>query len=659
MTTRGSASFKHHQNPIQQRPPSIQMFQNESIDMSEDPKPSSSYSPETALEVSALRISLEEVQLRDALRAACASQAKRSANQITEVALSPLNHEQEIRNSKRHSLVSDIASCDDTHLSVTQCAAKNTKGCDSFFTYPRRGNSCSNKQQDEDAKDTEHDSMDEDDGDDDAHTIRQRKRALTLSPANASLRSPGIYQSKSCGAQPKEYIYSYNAWYTKRVIKMSKRLTRSVIPRRIKESIADVFDFINKLTTICLYDGLVVDVGNSMILNCGFHDQNSNDVLYLVATKQSKSRVYKIHDKVYTKYELCNSYRLQEHELPQSYYDRNNMRCVMNEINYSFDVDYRSVQWHKLPVLRTTKNKSAKYNKQRLTFFITKTECIATVTPKRNSTLIPIIMFNCNGYRREYVQIVSIGDGIDIGVSYFYNECRNCFQATAIHLNKDILLRQHQLADPHHHCGCLDGFQSMIDDLHIGNPDDDKNRVKDLQRKNSDLKKENTALKQRATNPTDNRVKELEDQNLMLLSKMNHASQLLVSREKLIQALQIEVNCLKNLVLKSPILPPIHQRNMSNQSLSSPSNSFIGQRVPSLSLGGTPATPSLTGYITPVSRRRGRSTGTPVASHMVTLPFSQYNPNMTPQAMNNAYYNNLYMMCNNNNNSTTDFKNND
>eukprot|EP01084_Bolivina_argentea_P026788 49819_1 len=288
------------------------------------------------------------------------------------------------------------------------------------------------------------------------------------------------------GSQPKTSVYTYNASCKNRGINMDKHLTVRVIPRRIRESIVDVYDFINKSTAMCLYDGLVVDIGNTMIWNCGLHDRNSNEVLYSVASKQSKRRVFKMHDTMYTKYQLCECYGLQEHECPRSYFDdvSNNMRHMMKQINSMFDLDYPSIllNINRLPVVRAM---NKKYNKRRLTFSITKTEFMATLKPK--STLIPIIMFNCNGFRREYLQIVTISDGIDIGVSYVCDQ--NVFKATGIHLNKENILRQHQLADPHHNCHCLDGFESMIDDLHIGNPDDDKNRVKDLRNRNDILKR--------------------------------------------------------------------------------------------------------------------------------------------------------------------------
>eukprot|EP01083_Nonionella_stella_P259509 885992_1 len=321
-------------------------------------------------------------------------------------------------------------------------------------------------------------------------SIRNNKRHHVMDPVSLVDGFPDITQSKVCGAQPNKSILSYNSLYKTPRITMAKHLTGTVIPGCIKERIVDVYDFINKSKAICFCNRLVARLGSdSMVLNCGFHDPITNDVLYLVATKQFKSNVYMMHDALYTKRGLFNSYGLQEHGLPRSCFDYNHNNekpiHVIKQINEMFQMDHRSVKWHKLPIFRRTKNKE--YNKKRLTFSIAKHEFIAAITPR--NALIPIIMFNRDGYRTEYIKIMRICDGIDIGVSYVYNECKDCFQATAIHLNKDNLLRQHQLADPYHDCGCLDGFESMIDDLHIGNPDDDKNRVKDLQKRNDMLRR--------------------------------------------------------------------------------------------------------------------------------------------------------------------------
>eukprot|EP01083_Nonionella_stella_P156728 507871_1 len=41
----------------------------------------------------------------------------------------------------------------------------------------------------------------------------------------------------------------------------------------------------------------------------------------------------------------------------------------------------------------------------------------------------------------------------------------------------------HQLIAPKHHCDCLEGFESRIDVIKIGNPDDGLNRLKDMKRR--------------------------------------------------------------------------------------------------------------------------------------------------------------------------------
>eukprot|EP01083_Nonionella_stella_P051049 135562_1 len=377
---------------------------------------------------------------------------------------------------------------------------------------------------------------------------------------DAPLKST-MHKSKSCGAQPKRHMFDYNPdpFSTKRSVRMPKKLTQVVIPECVKELIADAYDFITKITAMVLlslsqkeYDDYVVDVGDHMILNYGFHDRNTGEVLYLVAVKGCNN-VYTLGDVLYTKRALCDIYQLHHHQLPKSWHQQNDMKHMMNQVNYGFNETFRlsylcSVQWHRLPIFRVMNNK------QRITFSITKPEFIECLKNwwrmNKNCTLIPIIMFNGNGYRVEYVQIVRIRDGIDIGVSYVY---RNGFQATGIHLNKAHLLRQHQLADPHHKCHCLDGFESIIDDLHIGNADDDKNRVKDLQNKYRILKQKHNSCESQ-----DNLVNQLRSENAFLKNEIN--------------PLKGQLQCLNNLLLLH-----MSQRrpSTSNSTLTPPSGNFL------------------------------------------------------------------------------------
>ncbi len=97
-------------------------------------------------------------------------------------------------------------------------------------------------------------------------------------------------------------------------------------------------------------------------------------------------------------------------------------------------------------------------------------------------------MFSDTKYEIEYVQIVPLRDNVTIGISYEYIHYNKTIKVTGIHLKKMNTLNQHELIVSDHNCDCLNSFISTIDDLHIGNPGDDKNRYKAAKKEVTDLK---------------------------------------------------------------------------------------------------------------------------------------------------------------------------
>eukprot|EP01083_Nonionella_stella_P240518 840732_1 len=475
------------------------------------------------------------------------------------VPLSPINKEQELRNesypyhacaSSGDSLLSDQDIQQIMDQVIVQCAGKHPKGGNNGLPQNNKShsnnaqnagqhqdqsngqNNASNNQNnndpndsggsannggngnedDDDKKRDNRGKMDQnDDEEEQEEEEEEEKKEEDIPPP---IRTNMIMsRSKSNGIHvrndPKQYNYTPHVGYRAQgYIKISMRLTQEKIPQNIGERIANVYDFVDKLTGIARYDGTIVELPNGLLFNYGFHHKHSGEVLYLVAHKAKRNGTYFMKDEVYTQYQIYQMFGLKAHELPQSWYTLNSITFMMHKMNDIFRNSAAVCQqcifktkWHKLPVFHTmNSNKEIKeYNKQRLTFSITKTEFIDVVErfvhhESQCAPLIPVIMFNCNGYRVEYIQIVRIRNDSDIGISYVYNPNKNCIKATGIHLNRENILHQHQLADPYHDCHCLDSFQSIIDDLHIGNPDDDKNRVKDLQKKNCALKKKNEDL---------------------------------------------------------------------------------------------------------------------------------------------------------------------
>merc|ERR1712218_446129 len=127
-------------------------------------------------------------------------------------------------------------------------------------------------------------------------------------------------------------------------------------------------------------------------------------------------------------------------------------------------------------------------NKRRMTLSLTKPEFMKQCTEfvnKQNENdgvnLIPILMFNNgnNEYWIEYVMIVTLEQGIDVGIAFKMIPNHDIITVSGIHLDKVYLQCQHELVLPQHTgCHCLDTFESNINYLSIGNPDDQLNLIK-------------------------------------------------------------------------------------------------------------------------------------------------------------------------------------
>eukprot|EP01083_Nonionella_stella_P197593 726334_1 len=70
---------------------------------------------------------------------------------------------------------------------------------------------------------------------------------------------------------------------------------------------------------------------------------------------------------------------------------------------------------------------------------------------------------------------------VNIGVSFklIKRNNRSAVHVTGIHLDRDSMMKQHQLIDPYHDCHCFDGFTSCIHDFQIiSNGDHDKDNAR-------------------------------------------------------------------------------------------------------------------------------------------------------------------------------------
>merc|ERR1719334_2823087 len=106
--------------------------------------------------------------------------------------------------------------------------------------------------------------------------------------------------------------------------------------------------------------------------------------------------------------------------------------------------------------------------------------------------LVPIVMFAHNCHWVEFVCVVRIVDGVDIGIALVLDPSdAQQMRVMGIHLDPRYIYEQHILTSPQHigECECLRGWTSNIDDIEFcGNIDDEQNAIIDLSQKYHTLK---------------------------------------------------------------------------------------------------------------------------------------------------------------------------
>ena len=100
-------------------------------------------------------------------------------------------------------------------------------------------------------------------------------------------------------------------------------------------------------------------------------------------------------------------------------------------------------------------------------------------------------MFRNSHYEIHHVVIIEVDNGLNIVISMIYDNLECKVKVTGIHLDKRLLFRQHQWISLKHmnECTCFDNYNWIINDISIGNPDDNLNRI-------NALKKSKVALEQ-------------------------------------------------------------------------------------------------------------------------------------------------------------------
>jgi len=229
------------------------------------------------------------------------------------------------------------------------------------------------------------------------------------------------------------------------------------------------------------------------VIDLDFHEKRTEDKLYCVL-EPHKERQYKwwMLPQLFTAHELQTTYGISSQRLPTisriapNLGDKHRESMAVQRICEAIE----QTKWSKITVFSPQRGRN---KKQRRTFSLIQTEfvglCVDYLENKRaknDPDLIPIIMFNttANQHWIEHVQIMHLVDEVAIGVSFVYDACKDTLYVTGVHMDKSALLQQHELLLPGHagDCHCFDGFVSNIDDLRIGNLDEDLNKIKDLKR---------------------------------------------------------------------------------------------------------------------------------------------------------------------------------
>eukprot|EP01083_Nonionella_stella_P174207 603219_1 len=216
----------------------------------------------------------------------------------------------------------------------------------------------------------------------------------------------------------------------------------------------------------------------------------SNEPLYCIMKRMHSDRNYKwrILNQLFTASEAM---KLSDAPLPRS--SRRHLQRMSAQFDLKqFTFDSQSIRriikqckWNTIPVFKR------KENKQRLTFSMTQEELNPIIQKSlaniENDTtrLIPILMFDntSNTHWIEHILVVHIRSGIDIGISLRCGATHDGVQITGIHLDKEMILEQHEVLLSHSQhsddvCHCLDGFTSTINDMRVGDCDDLMNQMK-------------------------------------------------------------------------------------------------------------------------------------------------------------------------------------
>eukprot|EP01084_Bolivina_argentea_P107036 191414_1 len=312
-------------------------------------------------------------------------------------------------------------------------------------------------------------------------------------------------------SKPKHDLYPSDR--AKKNIKLSRKMTQTIVPNATQESISSGYAFMEKSIGMQYNDEQIqndtdAELPEYQILNCDLDDK------YCIMKRLPASHPnykYQIEDELFTAsqaMELTGS-----GHLPHSSRVRLQRMSARHDIKqFAFNSQsigsiIKQCKWNKIPVFNLKSQlkrkeqyfRQCKWNKQRITVAITQEELKPIITQSmkniKNDTtrFVPILMFDnaSNTHWIEYILVVHIRHDIAIGISLRYDS--KGVRITGIHLDKVMILEQHEVLLSHSQqeqdeCHCLDGFHSSIHDLHVGNCDALRNEMQNYKEKYHNFK---------------------------------------------------------------------------------------------------------------------------------------------------------------------------
>eukprot|EP01084_Bolivina_argentea_P013842 25930_1 len=373
-----------------------------------------------------------------------------------------------------------------------------------------------------------------------SHDINsQEEKQISITPSKLSTKKSKRKNSRNNAKNKSiDHMSNLSKYKPKTTIRIrwnvyvSKEFTENIIPNMIKEQFLNLYDWMD-IDTAMQFNTIS---DNVKVMNYDFHNNTNAEPLYCVIQKHEGSRKtpWEMISQLFTSKEITTTFDIKISQLPTPTRQRwtfiqqfQHGTVIKHSLETIGEIDklIAITKWHKIPVFAKPNNKRRKTLSIRNAAF---TDDLIKCNNYSNIELVPILLFDDNYYRIEHVLIVTVCDNINIGIALDWNE--NQIKVNGIHIIKEHIERQHGWISREHNeeCKCLSDFTSSINHLAIGNPDTDKNKIKDLQKRNQkwkdsfdDLNEENYQLKDQLKY-LQMQLDEREQQNKELMLQIKH-----------------------------------------------------------------------------------------------------------------------------------------